>query len=91
MRVGQVSTVISVSAEKMLQLETESNVIGTVVDSARVQELLLNGHNSLQLALLSGAAVPPNSRSDAIQGQTGRSNNAVLLAGNFGFIDRVHH
>ena len=33
---GQVSTVMTVAAETIPQLETESNVIGTVVDSARV-------------------------------------------------------
>ena len=58
-RPGQVSTVMTVAAETIPQLETESNVIGTVVDSARVQELPLNGRNFLQLALLSGGAVAP--------------------------------
>jgi hypothetical protein len=84
LNVGQMSTVVTVSAESQLRLETESNVIGTVVDSARVQELPLNGRNFLQLALLSGGSVPPTGKSDAISGQTGRSNNAVLLAGNPG-------
>ena len=68
---GRVSTVMSVTAESIVQLETESNVIGTVVDSSRVQELPLNGRNYLQLALLSGGAVQANVRSDAISGQTG--------------------
>jgi hypothetical protein len=81
---GQVSTVMTVGAETLPQLETESNAIGTVVDSARVQELPLNGRNFLQLALLSGGAVAPTTRSDAIGGQTGRSDNAVILGGNVG-------
>jgi hypothetical protein len=81
---GQVSSVVTVVAETIPQLETESNVVGSVVDSARVQELPLNGRNFLQLALLSGGAVQPTGRSDAIGGQTGRSDNAVLLGGNVG-------
>jgi hypothetical protein len=81
---GQISSVITVTAESVPQLETESNVVGTVVDSARVQELPLNGRNFLQLALLSGGAVQTNGRSDAIAGQTGRTDNAVLLGGNVG-------
>jgi hypothetical protein len=81
---GQVTTVVTVTAETIPQLETDSNVIGSVVDSARVQELPLNGRNFLQLALLSGGAVPPSTRSDAISAQTGRSDNTVLLGGNVG-------
>lgn len=84
LRPGQVSSVVTVVAETIPQLETESNAVGTVVDSARVQELPLNGRNFLQLALLSGGAVQPTGRSDAISGQTGRNDNAVLLGGNVG-------
>lgn len=84
LRPGQVSTVATVSAESIPQLDTESNVIGTVVDSSRVQELPLNGRNFLQLALLSGGSNQSNGRSDAIGGQTGRSDNVVLLGGNVG-------
>ncbi len=84
LRPGQVSSTMTVVAETIPQLETESNVIGTVVDSSRVQELPLNGRNFLQLALLSGGATPPTGRSDAIGGQTGRSDNSVLLGGNVG-------
>ncbi|HYO82542.1 MAG TPA: carboxypeptidase-like regulatory domain-containing protein [Bryobacteraceae bacterium] len=84
LRPGQVTTVLTVAADTLPQLETESNAIGTVVNSARVQELPLNGRNFLQLALLSGGAVSPTGRSDAIGGQTGRSDNAVILGGNVG-------
>jgi hypothetical protein len=81
---GGVSSTVSVTAEALPPLETESNVIGTVINSGRVQELPLNGRNYLQLALLSGGAVSPNTRSDAISGQTGRGDNAILLGGNVG-------
>ena len=81
---GRVTSVTSVTGESIPQLDTVSNVIGSVIDSARVQELPLNGRNYLQLALLSGGAVQPTGRSDAISGQTGRSDNAVLLGGNVG-------
>ena len=83
LKVGEVSSTIEVKADAA-QLETESNVIGAVVDSARVQDLPLNGRNYLQLALLSGGALPANGRSDSFAGQTGRSSNAVLLGGNVG-------
>jgi hypothetical protein len=46
LKVGQISTVVSVSAERLILLETESNAIGTVVDSARVESLPLNGATS---------------------------------------------
>ena len=81
---GRITSVTSVTGESIPQLDTVSNVIGSVIDSARVQELPLNGRNYLQLALLSGGAVQPTGRSDAISGQTGRSDNAVLLGGNVG-------
>jgi len=81
---GRISSVVSVTADSLPLLETESNVIGTVINSSRVQELPLNGRNYLQLALLSGGAVTANNRSDAIASQTGRSSNVVLLGGNVG-------
>lgn len=81
---GQVSSVVSVTGDSVPQLDTESNVIGSVVDARQVEELPLNGRNYLQLALLSGGAVSSNTRSDAINGQTGRSDNSVLLGGNVG-------
>ena len=52
LKVGQITTVVSVSADKLILLETESNSIGTVVDSGRVESLHLNCRNLLQLALM---------------------------------------
>jgi Carboxypeptidase regulatory-like domain len=50
LKVGQISTVVSVSAEKVILLETESNAIGTVVDSAQVESLPLNGREMTGLS-----------------------------------------
>lgn len=74
LRVGAVSTVVSVSGEQAVLLETESNVIGTVVDSDRVQSLPLNGRNFLQLALISAGANEVTGRSDMYTSQIGHSS-----------------
>jgi hypothetical protein len=54
LQIGELRTVVTVSSADREALDTKSNVIGTVVDSAQVQELPLNGRNVLQLALLAG-------------------------------------
>ncbi len=83
LKVGQVSTVLSVSAEKTVLLETESNTIGTVVDSGRVESLPLNGRNFLQLALTAAGSEPVSGRSDNT-GQVGHPDRSVIIAGNIG-------
>ena len=82
LKVGQISTVVSVSADKVILLETESNAIGTVVDSARVESLPLNGRDFLQLALLAGGSNPPTGRSDVLSGQVGHPDRGVIIDGN---------
>ncbi|MCL5746566.1 MAG: TonB-dependent receptor, partial [Acidobacteria bacterium] len=81
LKVGQVSTVVSVSGEQMVLLETESNVIGTVVDSERVQSLPLNGRNFLQLALMAAGSNEVTGRSDMYTGQVGHPSRSVVITG----------
>jgi hypothetical protein len=82
LKVGQISTVVSVSAEKVILLETESNAIGTVVDSAQVESLPLNGRDFLQLALMTGGFNAPTGRSDVLSGQVGHPDRGVIIDGN---------
>jgi hypothetical protein len=82
LKVGAVSSVVSVSAGERVLLATESNALGTVVDSARVEGLPLNGRDYLQLALISGGASPPTGNSNVIGTQVGHPDRGVILAGN---------
>ena len=82
LKIGQVSTVLTVSGSEVL-LETESNTLGTVIDSARVEELPLNGRNLLQLALTAAGANEAVGRAN-VADQTGHPGRAVILAGNPG-------
>lgn len=79
LEVGQVGTVITVEAGAV-QLATESNAIGTVVDRERVDELPLNGRNFLQLALLAGGTNQATGRADPA-GQTGHPGRSVVIGG----------
>src|ERR1700749_746320 len=56
LRVGQIRASIAVSAADAAVLDTDSNVIGTVINSAQVTDLPLNGRNFLQLGLLAGGS-----------------------------------
>src|SRR5579872_2633468 len=78
LKIGAVTTSVDVSAKEGALLETESNTIGTVVDSERVEELPLNGRNPLQLALLAAGANDSNNR-DYSNNQTGRADRAVVI------------
>src|SRR5581483_3242720 len=81
LKVGQLSTVVSVSGEQMVLLETESNVIGSVVDSERVQSLPLNGRNFLQLAGLAAGSNEVTGRSDMYSQQVGHPGRSIVLTG----------
>ena len=83
LKIGQMSTVVTVSGERQILIETESNTIGTVVDSARVDALPLNGRNFLQLALLSAGSNEATGRAN-VADQTGHPGRSVIVAGNMG-------
>jgi hypothetical protein len=80
--VGKISTVISVSGAQSTILDTESNVIGTVVNSTQVQELPLNGRDFLQLALTAAGSSPVTGGSDVYSSQIGHPDRAVVIDGN---------
>jgi len=82
LKVGQVSSVVSVSAGERVLLETESNALGTVVDSGRVEGLPLNGRNFLELAIGTGGASAPAGNSNNVGNQVGHPLRSVILTGN---------
>src|SRR5262245_8046926 len=86
LRPGEIRSVITVSAEDQLLLESESNVAGTVVGAAQVRGLPLNGRNFLRLALLAGGSNEPVGRSSIIPLQLGLPDRGVVLAGNLPYM-----
>jgi hypothetical protein len=82
LKVGSVSSVVSVSAGERVLLATESNALGTVVDSQRVESLPLNGRDFLQLALISGGSSQLIGNANVIGAQVGHPDRGVILAGN---------
>ncbi|HVT30133.1 MAG TPA: carboxypeptidase-like regulatory domain-containing protein, partial [Lacipirellulaceae bacterium] len=82
MQVGALSTVVSVSGEQATALDTESNVIGTVVNSQQVQQLPLNGRDFLQLALTASGSSAVTGGSNVYSSQIGHPDRAVVINGN---------
>ena len=79
LRVGEVRTTIVVSASGAPALDEESNVIGTVIDSARVTSLPLNGRNFLQLAFLSGGTAQLTAASNTFTTHVGPPGRTIIL------------
>ena len=57
LKIGEVSEVVSVSAEAEL-VQSKAQDVGQVIDEKRIHELPLNGRNYLELAQLSAGVVP---------------------------------
>jgi hypothetical protein len=81
LQVGEIRTVVTVSAIDGARLDTESNVVGTVIDSERVADLPLNGRYFAQLGLLSGGALEPNSANNFFSPNVGPPERVVVLPG----------
>src|SRR4051794_36620053 len=83
LHIGDVQTSVTVVAPAETELNSESNSIGSVVDSARVRELPLNGRNFLQLALLSGGTNEVSAASDVFAANVGPPGRLVVMPGTF--------
>lgn len=83
LQVGELRTSVTVVAPTATELNAESNAIGSLVDSARVRELPLNGRNFLQLALLSGGTNEVSAVSDVFSSNVGPPGRLVVLPGTF--------
>ena len=81
LQVGEIRTVVTVSASEQASLEAASNALGMVVDSARVRDLPLNGRNFLQLALLAGGAVDISPANDNMGANVGHPARMIVLPG----------
>src|SRR6266404_120752 len=101
LKVGNVSDTVEVSASAAL-LQTENASVGTVIDSAKIVELPLNGRNFIQLAqLIPGVqAGTPGSitvrrgrgsvgQTDAAYGSTAASANGSRDTANRFFLDGI--
>ena len=101
LRLGNVSDTVNVSGESAL-LQTENATVGTVIDSAKIVDLPLNGRNFIQLAqLVPGVqAATPGSitarrgrgavgQSDPSGGSTGASANGSRDTANRFYLDGI--
>src|SRR4051794_34474181 len=79
--VGDVRTVIAVSAPSNTELDSESNTLGAVIDSQRVHTLPLNGRNFLELALLAGGAAEISPANTLSSGNVGPPAREIVLPG----------
>src|SRR3954454_16704371 len=83
LHIGDVQTSVTVVAPTETELNSESNSLGSMVDSARVQALPLNGRNFLPLALLSGGTNEVSAASDVFTSNLGPPGRLVVLPGTF--------
>ena len=79
--VGDVRTEINVPAPSEVELDAGSMMIGSVVDSGRVQQLPLNGRNFLQLSLLSADTKDLSPANDLFTTYVGPPARGVILPG----------
>ena len=80
LHLGETHTEIVVTGAATM-LDSETNVVGTVVDSGRIANLPLNGRNFLQLGLLAGGATEVPAFSAIFGGNVGPPGRSVVLPG----------
>ena len=79
--VGNLRTVVAVAAPSSTELDSESNTLGVVIDSKRVQALPLNGREFLQLALLVGGAAGISPANNLATSNVGPPMREIVLPG----------
>ena len=80
---GDLRTVVSVSAPSSTALDSESNTLGSRVDSGRVRDLPLNGREFLQLGLLAGGADDISPANNLTTANVGPPAREIVLPGTF--------
>lgn len=80
---GNLRTVVKVEAPSNVELDIESNALGTVIGSERVQNLPLNGREFLQLALLAGGAADISPANNLATANVGPPEREIVLSGTF--------
>lgn len=89
LKIGSENVSVTVSANQQLLLDHDSNALGTVIDSAQVEKLPLNGRNYLDLVRLSGGSAVLGSGGvpdGAVGAQVGHGSRSVALAGNMAYM-----
>lgn len=80
LQVGAVTETVEVYGGAVL-LETQSAIVGQVVDEVRARELPLNGRNFMQLALISAGVVPIGIGNSPVTAWTGRADQSASISG----------
>src|SRR3954447_20494536 len=78
---GDLRTVVTIAAPSSTEIDTESNTLGAVIDSDRVQNLPLNGRHFLDLALLAGGAAETSSANTLSGANVGPPDRQIVLPG----------
>jgi hypothetical protein len=79
LHVGEVRTAIEIRPPSETELHAESNAIGSLIDSGRVQQLPLNGRNFLDLSLLAAGTGSVSPASNAFSSNVGPPSRTIIL------------
>jgi hypothetical protein len=79
LHVGEIRTAIEVLPPTAAEQHAESNALGSVVDSERIESLPLNGRNFLDLALLASGAVNVSPANNLFANNVGPPSRTIIL------------
>src|SRR5437867_1963765 len=82
LEVGDLAQQVEVSAQGVVQVQTDDATLGQVVDQKKIEELPLNGRNFLQLITIGAGAAPIlQGQGGAITGETKREGLSYTVSG----------